>query len=73
MKQIELLELLEQELRLMLENIERVKEYKKKEESNKWGSNHSLVVGELKHRSITLKQRLTMIQSINTYDLVKNR
>jgi hypothetical protein len=68
MKQIELLE---QELRLMLENIERVKEYVKKEQENKTWSFNSLVVGELKHRAITLKQRLTLIQKINTYDLVK--
>ena len=67
------IELLEQELHFMLDNIKRVKEYVKKEQDNKWASSHSLVVGELKHRSIVLKQRLTMIQKINTYDIIKGK
>lgn len=66
MKQIELLE---QEMKLMLENIERLKAYQKdKTNSNNYTSH---VVGEFKHRAVALKQRLTLAAKINTHDLFR--
>jgi hypothetical protein len=66
------LELLEQELLMMQENIERIKNYKKEYENQKWQPCHSNVVGELKHRIIALKQRLTLVSSITTNRLFEN-
>jgi hypothetical protein len=39
-------------------------------EQKDW-SNNSLVVGELKHRAVALKQRLTEIQKINSRIVTK--
>jgi hypothetical protein len=66
---MEQLEFLEQELKMMLENIERIKRYKEKESLNKRNPSSSRVVGELKHRSIALKQRLTIVSKIVTENL----
>lgn len=63
------LELLEQELLMMQENIKRIKAYKKEYETKKWKPSHSNVVGELKHRAIALKQRLTLVSAITTSSL----
>lgn len=63
------LELLEQELKMIQENIQRVKEYQQKEEHRKWKPYNSLVVGELKHRLTALKQRITLVSQITTTDL----
>ena len=66
MKQIELLE---QEIRLMLENIERMKAYQKDKTNSSNYTSH--VVGEFKHRVVALKQRLTLAAKINTHDLFR--
>lgn len=66
------LDLLEQELKMMLENIERVKQYKKEQQAENWKPYQSAVIGELKHRSVSLKQRLTLISKITTSDLFNN-
>jgi len=63
------LELLEQELKMVQENIQRVKKYQKEEENKKWRPCHSHVVGELKHRLIALKQRINLVNDITTNDL----
>lgn len=63
------LELLEQELKMMLENIERIKQYKKDKQAEKWRPYQSNVIGELKHRSVSLKQRLTLVSKITTREL----
>lgn len=68
---MEQLEFLEQELKMLQENIERIKKFKNDEENKKWKPYHSNVVGELKHRIIALKQRLTLVSSIVTSDLFK--
>ena len=66
---MEQIEFLEQELLMMLENIKRVKKYTKDEENKKWKPYQSNVVGELKHRAVALKTRLTLINKISTYEL----
>lgn len=68
MKEIELLEM---ELKLIADNIKRLKAYQ--EAQKKYGATfNSLVVGEFKHRLIALKQRLTIIvQTVNTYELTR--
>jgi len=66
---MEQIDFLEQELKQMLENIERVKSYKKKYEPGVYHPCNSLVIGELKHRSVALKQRLTAISHISTNDI----
>ena len=63
------LELLEQELKMVQENIQRVKKYQKEEQNKKYRPYHSHVVGELKHRLIALKQRITLVNDITTSDL----
>lgn len=63
------IELLEQEMKLILENIERLKAYQKdKTNSNNYTSR---VVGEFKHRVVALKQRLTLAAKINTCGLFR--
>jgi len=51
------------------ENIERLKTYRNDEQNKKWRPYHSNVVGELKHRSVALKQRLTLVSKIATYQI----
>lgn len=60
---------LEQELKQILDNIKRVREYVKEDKKNKWRSYHSHVVGELKHRCIALKVTLTRVGKITTNEL----
>lgn len=50
------LELLKSELLLMLDNIERVKLYQQDEANKSWKPYNSTVVGELKHRAISLNK-----------------
>lgn len=63
MKQLELLEM---ELKLIQENIERVKQY---EEENEYRVYKCNVFGELKHRLTSLKQRITVFNKCTTSDL----
>lgn len=63
------LDLLEQELKLMLENIGRVREYQRDSVNQVYKPYNSLVVGELKHRAIALKQRLTLTCKMETRSL----
>jgi len=70
---MEQLELLEQELLMVLENIKRVKEYKQKyDNTEKWYPSNSNVVGELKHRLVALKSRLTLVSGITTSSLFES-
>ena len=69
MKTIQQLELLEQELKMIQENISRIKAFKKDYEKSSWTPSTSRVVGELKHRLVALKQRITLVCSIATNDL----
>ena len=64
---MEQLELLEQELKMIQENIKRVKKYQKEQQG--YRTYNSNVVGELKHRLIALKQRITLVNKITTMDL----
>jgi len=68
---MEHLEFLEQELKMMLDNIKRIKKYQKENFCNKWTPSQSNVVGEFKHRTITLKARLTLASNIRTNELFK--
>jgi len=63
------LEFLEQELKMMLENIERIKQYAK--DNAKYKPYNSHVVGEFKHRAIALKSRLTLASNLITSDIFK--
>jgi len=65
------LELLRAELHLMLDNIDRVNVYINDPENAKYRPNNCLVVGELKHRAVALKQRLTIINKSCTQDFFK--
>jgi hypothetical protein len=68
---MEQLELLEQELKMLLENIDRIKKFKQENEKSKWIPYQSRVVGELKHRMVALKQRMTLVSSISTNHLFR--
>lgn len=64
------IEMLEQELILMLDNINRLKEFKKSFKKGDWKPYNSNIVGELKHRGVALKQRLTLVSNITTQTLL---
>mgnify|MGYP000968884002 CR=1 FL=1 len=64
------IELLENELYLLIDNIERLKAYQQKCEKRGFVPYNSLVVGEIKHRMTALKQRLTICSKITTGDLL---
>lgn len=66
---MEQLDFLEQELNMMLENIKRIREYQKAEDNIKWRPCSSRVIGELKHRAVSLKQRLTLVSKLTTNNL----
>jgi len=68
---MEELEMLEMEIKLLQDNIERLKQYAKKDDNIKWKPYNSNVVGEFKHRLIALKQRITLVSKITTSDLFK--
>lgn len=61
------IKMLREEIKLLLENCDRAEEYIKKEDS----MSHSLVIGELKHRCVALKSRLTSIQNLSTWELTR--
>lgn len=61
------LDLLEAELKLMQDNIDRIREFEKETTE----AYSSLVFGELKHRCIALKGRCTIINKLATIDLFK--
>ena len=63
------LKLLEQELDLYLDNINRLKKDIEYNKTIKYIPSHSSIFGELKHRGISLKRRLTLFNNISTYDL----
>lgn len=71
MESQEQLELLKQELKMMLENISRVKQFVDENKEAKWTPCNSRVVGELKHRCVVLKQRLTAVCGISTSQLFR--
>ena len=64
---------LESELKLMLDNIERIKTFvgEYSESPSSWRPTSSNVMGELKHRAVALKQRLTLISHVTTSNLFK--
>jgi hypothetical protein len=63
------IENLEYELKAIQNNCKRIREFVK---ANKDYTLHSsAVVGELKHRCIALKQTLTRVQKITTYNYFK--
>jgi hypothetical protein len=66
------LELLEQELIMMQENIQRIRDYQKDETNKSWKPYNSRVVGEFKHRIVALKQRLTLVSAITTSQLFRD-
>jgi len=70
MKEIELLEM---EIKLMQENIVRLKAYIKEHKDDKWIPYSSNVFGELKHRGIVMKQRLTQVSKLSTRDLFNKK
>ena len=62
---------LESELTLMLDNVKRLKAFAGQcsESPSKWVPYSSNVMGELKHRAVALKQRLTLISHLSTSNL----
>lgn len=69
MKEIELLEL---EIRLLQDNIKRVKKYRNAHLRDQYHPGNSHVVGELKHRCVALKQRLTIVSNLSTYKIFES-
>lgn len=60
------LEMLKQECEQMIDNIYRVNNFIEKHKDDKWKPISSRVVGELKHRAVVLKQRLTQVSKFTT-------
>ena len=67
------LEMLEMELQLLQDNIERLKKFKEKCNKNGCTYYNSRVVGEFKHRLITLKQRITLASSVTTLSYLSSK
>ena len=62
---------LEMELILMLDNIKRLKQFVKDSgDDGRYNVYNAHVVGELKHRGVALKQRLTLVSKVTTRNLV---
>lgn len=60
---------LEYELKQILDNIKRVRDYADSLKNEKYKPYQSLVIGELKHRCVALKSTLTRVVKIRTGDL----
>lgn len=60
---------LEYELKIILDNIKRVRDYAKDDVNKHHRPYQSFVVGELKHRCVALKSTLTRVGKIRTEDL----
>jgi len=65
------LDYLEMELKLLQDTITRVRKFQKEPLNGRYRQYSSHVVGELRHRCVALKQRLTLVQKITTEDLWK--
>ena len=65
------IELLESELKLIKDNIERVKDFVKEENSSSYKPYTSHVFGELKHRLTSLKSRIKIINKLSTSNLFR--
>lgn len=70
MKTLELLNQLENELNQLKDNIKRVKTFAN-ENKGCYTQSHSSVLGELKHRCISLKSTLTRVGKISTYNMLE--
>lgn len=69
---MEELQLLKSELYLLLDNIERVEKRYEEEKSSKYVPYNIAIVGELKHRCVALKQRLTNVNNLSTNKMFRN-
>jgi hypothetical protein len=65
------LEFLKQELLQLLDNIERIEIRKKLEKNNTYCSYKTKEVGELKHRMVSIKHRMSSLRKVCSYDLLK--
>ena len=65
------LEYLESEMKLIQDNIDRVREFVKKEDDDKYKPHTSHVFGELKHRLIAFKTRAAVINKLSTTNLFR--
>lgn len=70
---METLDRLEIELTGMLQNVANVRGFVEEQASKTYGASQSLLVGELKHRAIILKNVLTRVQSLNTSTLINEK
>ena len=70
---MEEIEFLEMDLKLLQDSIKRLKKFKKevKKDNNKYYPSSSRVMGEVKHRAVALKQRLTLVCQLNTMDFLR--
>lgn len=71
MKKVKELEQLEAELNQLLDNVKRVKDFQKENESQVWVQSSSTVFGELKHRLTAFKCTCTRLSKLSTYNLFK--
>jgi len=65
------LEFLKQELLQLLDNIERIEIRKELEKNDKYYSYKTKEVGELKHRMVSIKHRMSSLRKVCSYDLLK--
>jgi hypothetical protein len=68
---LEELTLLESELVLLLDSIKRTKEFIEKESQSKYKVYNSSVVGEMKHRCVALRPRLSRVNRMATHGMVE--
>lgn len=67
------LQQLENELVYLLDNIKRLKTLKKENEQVKWIYSQSNVMGELKHRIVSIKQTMTRVSKISTMNYLRQK
>jgi hypothetical protein len=65
------LEFLKQELLQLLDNIERIEIRKDLEKNMKYPSYKTKEVGELKHRMVSIKHRMSSLRTVCSSDLLK--
>ena len=67
------IKMLEMEITLMLDTIKRLKIKQEQGFPSVFGgsTSNSHVLGELKHRAVALKQRLTGLKKLTVYNIVK--
>lgn len=70
---MEEIEFLEMELKLLQDSIKRLKKYKKEVKKEGYYPSSCRVMGEVKHRAVALKQRLTLVCQLSSMSFLREK